>query len=143
MGIKVKWVNPKDYPEFGPETAAFCEGSTIYMFKGRLGERKPYVQRHEEAHVRLGHTLVKGKSTPLRFVEQELDADLVANIAEGAPTSYLGDIKGIYFGLREDYGLTPSASVRLIERVMKRRVVPKKWWIAFKRLKTDVSKTRR
>jgi len=132
--MKTKWVNPDNYPEFGPDVLAFSEGDTIYMFRGRRGESKPYVRKHEEAHIRFGHTAVKGKITPEQYVQDEVDADLAAYIATGAPTSYWGDINGMYYELQETYGLTPRRSAFIIKRAMRRRTVPPKWDRACNRL---------
>ncbi|KKL55572.1 hypothetical protein LCGC14_2254070 [marine sediment metagenome] len=136
MVVKIRWVKPEDRKDIDPGTAGFLEEEFVVLVKGRADE---VTEAHERAHVGLGHQ-ERGRVTARRYVEDEVDADLVTYAQMDRPRNIIKDLRGIVGTLVEEWGGSPAGAVRIIEEVFKKKGnrIPLRWRSDLKRLKMGI-----
>jgi len=143
MKIKTRWVKSKDYPEHSGDVVAFARGDTIYMFRDRVPDKKrEAIERHERAHVILGHTK-RDTTDAFEYVVSEIDADLMAYESIQKPRRVIEDFRGVIVALEREWELTPKKALRVIKAALDSRVVPLSWMRDYERLVKEYSSKKR
>ena len=136
---KIKWVDSfRDIPRYREKgldssVKGYHNPRTdiVYLIRGKASRA---TQEHE-----IYHSIRRDPDkprTPLNFVIHEIRAYLFSYKKIKQPTHIKGVLRGIYWSLREMYGLSGSQAVKTINVVMRNKTIPATWkrdWVEVKR----------
>ena len=133
MPTRVKWVKPGDRPDIESGTQGLLEEKFIILVEGRADE---LTEMHERAHIGLGHQ-ERGPVTAQKYVDDEVDADLITYAQVGRPRNIIKELRGTVVILMEEWGMTAPAALKLVTRSYEKRGnrIPLRWRSDLARLK--------
>ena len=134
--VRIKWEDPKDWPDVPNYVQALVNKTGITLFKGQATK---YTEEHEKAHVALGHR-THSYISPQRYVRGEIAANLLTYRKSGRPRRLIQELRGMIHNLQDDCDLEYESGYKLVENEFSRlgKKVPSFWISDLEKVKEEL-----